>query len=1127
MTFRSTVNQSIKHGLYIVGALPSTSFLNLQKSCWIVITVISLFYQTMYVITHFLSDQLPQLFDCFTLVFTYLLLLVKLTVASLNSSVLYGIVTSMEEDCVKYTVADAKNFIPKAADLSQTVTRAVILTYVGSATFYSVSILAAPQVNDTVPRQLLLNMDLPFDTIETPNYELVVAIQFINIVMTGYGYGVFSAFLLVTVVHMGCQIDILCHTMTSIAFSKDKKKFRKITQRHQELIVFSEQIEQMFTYISFAQLISNTICLCCLGYLIIISVTEGNQFVQLIRFSYYYIAICVEIFTYCFAGEYLIVKNDMIIEAAYRMTWYRMQPSMSRQVLFLLLRSQKGMQLTVGKFSKLRLETFTWVSCQLQKSRAKMTLRSTVNQSIKYGLFIVGALPSTSFLNLQKSFWIIFTAVTLFYQFMYGITHFLSDQLPEVFDCFSLVFTYFLLFVKLIVVSLNSGVLYGIVTSMEDDCVKYTVADTKNFIPKAAELSQIVTKSVIITYVGFSAFYAVTTLAAPQVNDTLPRRLVLNMDLPFNTIDSPNYELVVLAQTISLLMTGYAYSVFSSLLLVAVLHMGCQIDILCHVMTSIASSKDEKTFRSVAERHQELIAFSEEIEQMFTYISFAQLISNTMCLCCLGYLVVISVKEGSEAAQLIKFCLYYVGTCIEIFTYCFAGEYLNVKNDMIVDAAYQMTWYHMRPSMSRQVLFLLLRSQKGMQLTIGKFSKLRLETFSWIMKSSASYMSVFLAIEMGSRSTISQSMKYGLCAVGSWPGTHFSSLLKFCWLLFTTSSVLLQIIYLFTHIRSDGLAQLFDCCGFISTYSLLCVKITVLWLNQGALSDILTSMEEDCVKYSVIDTNNLIPKAADLSRIATKTVIVIYVGCSTFFSFATIASPQSDFVNGTISRRRLILNMNLPFNTNISPTYEIVMILQFTSLIMSTYVYSICSGLLLMVMVHMGCQVDILCEEISKIATSKDHKKFQFVARRHQELIVFSERIEEVFTFIAVAQLLTNTIVTCCVGYIVIYTLQEGNDLPQLLKYVCSYIAICSEIFTYCFAGEYLNIKSDLIVDTAYQISWYNLEPSMSRHVILLLLRSQKGLRLTFGKISTLSLRTFSGIMKSSASYMSVFLAKS
>nr|XP_033337322.1 odorant receptor 82a-like [Megalopta genalis] len=340
-----------------------------------------------------------------------------------------------------------------------------------------------------------------------------------------------------------------------------------------------------------------------------------------------------------------------------------------------------------------------------------------------------------------------FTAVCLFYQTMYVITHFLSEGLPQLFDCFTLIFTYNLLFVKLTVASMNSGVIYDILTSMEEDCVKYSAADSENLIPKTADFSQSLTKAVIIIYVGATTFYTVATLATtPQVNDALPRRLLLNMDLPFNTIDSPNYELVLTVQIMSIMMTSYAYSVFSALLLITVLHMGCQIDILCNAMTGIVSSKDKKQFRVVTERHKELIVFSEQIERMFTYISFAQLISNTICLCCLGYLIIISLEKGSNVAQLIKFIVCYVVICIEIFTCCFAGEYLRVKNEMIVDAAYQMTWYNMQPSMSRQVILILLRSQKGLQLTVGKFSNLSLETFTWIMKSSASYMSVFLAM---------------------------------------------------------------------------------------------------------------------------------------------------------------------------------------------------------------------------------------------------------------------------------------------------------------------------------------------------------------------------------------------
>ncbi|XP_076279861.1 odorant receptor 4-like [Lasioglossum baleicum] len=220
----------------------------------------------------------------------------------------------------------------------------------------------------------------------------------------------------------------------------------------------------------------------------------------------------------------------------------------------------------------------------------------------------------------------------------------------------------------------------------------------------------------------------------------------MNMDLPFDTVQSPNYELVVILQAISIMATSYVYSIFTALLLMLILHMGCHIDILCHVMTKITSSKDKKHFRFVAVRHQELILFSERIEQLFTFISLAQLISNTIVSCCLGYLVIIGVQEGSDLPELLKFGVCYVAICIEIFICCFAGEYLNVKNNMIVEAAYEISWYNMQPSMSRQVILLLLRSQKGIQLTFGKFSALSLDTFTWIMKASASYMSVFLAI---------------------------------------------------------------------------------------------------------------------------------------------------------------------------------------------------------------------------------------------------------------------------------------------------------------------------------------------------------------------------------------------
>ena len=64
---------------------------------------------------------------------------------------------------------------------------------------------------------------------------------------------------------------------------------------------------------------------------------------------------------------------------------------------------------------------------------------------------------------------------------------------------------------------------------------------------------------------------------------------------------------------------------------------------------------------------------------------------------------------------------------------------------------------------------------------------------------------------------------------------------------------------------------------------------------------------------------------------------------------------------------------------------------------------------------------------------------------------------------------------------------------------------------------KYLSHQSQLIGDTAYDILWYDLRPTESQLLIPVILKSQKGFTLTFGKFSSLSLESFTSV-----SYFSV-----
>ncbi|XP_076279815.1 odorant receptor 10-like [Lasioglossum baleicum] len=375
---------------------------------------------------------------------------------------------------------------------------------------------------------------------------------------------------------------------------------------------------------------------------------------------------------------------------------------------------------------------------------------------------------------------------------------------------------------------------------------------------------------------------------------------------------------------------------------------------------------------------------------------------------------------------------------------------------------------------------------------------------------------------MASPSTVSKSVKFGLHFAGVWPGTPFPIVHKVFWIFFMVVLQTYQYEYIITRYKTESLMILIDSLSIAMPFTLVCIKLIVSWMNQGVLRDILSTMDEDCEKYAAIDTNNLISKTSVLSFRLTSAIASSYLVSAAFYIAGTLAYQHAS--NSTT--RELLFKMDLPFDTNESPVHELVVTAQFLHLATSAFTFGTFTGLLLMVTLHVGCHVDILCNRmLSPSVTGKEQVRF-FISRQ-QEIIIFVGKIEKLFTHIALSQLLSNTFITCCVGYLIVISLSAENGLPMLMKCILFYYVICLEAFIYCFVGEFLDIKSKMIAKTAFDIPWYNLHPDVSRQLVLLILRAQKGLPLTFGKFSMMNLESFTGIMKASASYMSVLLAMS
>ncbi|XP_019699256.1 uncharacterized protein LOC105188334 isoform X3 [Harpegnathos saltator] len=81
-----------------------------------------------------------------------------------------------------------------------------------------------------------------------------------------------------------------------------------------------------------------------------------------------------------------------------------------------------------------------------------------------------------------------------------------------------------------------------------------------------------------------------------------------------------------------------------------------------------------------------------------------------------------------------------------------------------------------------------------------------------------------------------------------------------------------------------------------------------------------------------------------------------------------------------------------------------------------------------------------------------------------------------------------------------------------LIQSIIPYIAVTLEAFVFCFAGEYLSIKSRSIGDAAYETLWYDLSTKECRILLLIIVRSQKRLTITAGNVMDLTLEGFTSV---------------
>ncbi|CAL1674356.1 unnamed protein product [Lasius platythorax] len=380
---------------------------------------------------------------------------------------------------------------------------------------------------------------------------------------------------------------------------------------------------------------------------------------------------------------------------------------------------------------------------------------------------------------------------------------------------------------------------------------------------------------------------------------------------------------------------------------------------------------------------------------------------------------------------------------------------------------------------------------------------------------------------------LSQVIEICLRIFGIWPDSSCVLLRRFYWIIALVIEQILQYQYIIIHFYSMEFFEVIIMLGETMAFSIVLIKFIIFWYKQRTFDRILTMMATDWEKCCSAEFSMFVTTCnAKLSRRFTNATVALYSMAVIFYSSNIVVKHTDDDKASNTSTRPLVMNMDLPFDLNRKYVYELIIIIQFVHLLLCSCASGLLNALLINLILHVGGQINILCEWLMEIFPLKEKRDLSLfmikkIIKKHQQIIIFSEHIEDLYSNIALMLFVSDTLIICCLGFVMVASVGTPDAVKMIIRTLLFYFVVNLEAFTFCFAGEYLSTKSNSIGDAAYNSFWYESNSKDSRTIFFIIMRSQKQLTITIGKIRNLSLEQFSSVIKASASYISVLLAMS
>ncbi|RLU16203.1 ObirOr5-L10 [Ooceraea biroi] len=287
-------------------------------------------------------------------------------------------------------------------------------------------------------------------------------------------------------------------------------------------------------------------------------------------------------------------------------------------------------------------------------------------------------------------------------------------------------------------------------------------------------------------------------------------------------------------------------------------------------------------------------------------------------------------------------------------------------------------------------------------------------------------------------------------------------------------------------------------------------KYSILILGQDRIRRCWKYIEEDWRNVAKADARNMILECAGVGR-------RLAAICGWFYFCSGLAGRLlpllywGKIVDQNNVTVKLLPNPAYLFSLNMqaTPVYEIMYSVQGAYGLVTVSITASAPGLIIVFVMHACGQLKILMnlmrEFIEEQRQKEMDKKLANIVEHQIKIRSFLELVEH-----AMHQ----------ISFIEISEWNNSNSMVMIPYTIVCSSAIIS-MFIVCYTGNQLILQAKTALMTC-ELEWYRLSDLKARQMVLLMIMSNKPIKITAGKVLDLSLKTFGNIIKASLAYLNM-----